>query len=126
MRGDNLVQMEYIGARLKAFEVVAGVTRTRYFVPGGGELVEIAKSGQQGVIPPDVRWFLTVDRGKAYQLYTGPAPKPKAKRKPRPRARPKPEPAPEPEPVEPEQIQGPDTGLAELDAEIEAIEESEE
>ena len=70
---DNLILMEYIGDRKRDFVVVGGVTRTRYTVTN--RMVGIAKVGQ-GVKPPDVGWFLSVDYGKAYRLYEEPEPEP--------------------------------------------------
>lgn len=79
------VLLVYSGARKYPFEIVGAVTRLRYYVPGPGEIVELAKTGKQGINRADVGWFLAVNRGKDY----GPVPPE--------------EPEPEPEPEDDEE-----------------------
>ena len=60
------VLLVYTGPRLRSFEIVGAVTRLRYYVPGPGEIVELAKTGKQGINKADMAWFLAVNRGKDY------------------------------------------------------------
>lgn len=70
------VQMVYRGPRKGDFSLVSAVTRTRYRVPGQGELVEQAESGRKGVNPADVAWFKSVRQGQDFQVLEPPKPAP--------------------------------------------------
>jgi hypothetical protein len=109
---DGLVLLAYYGPRKGDFQVVSGVTRTRYHVPGQGQIVRPLHSGKQGVNPADVAWFRSVNGGRDFRPVD--VPKPAAGLAPAPPPRPQPRPvkaeqwtpevmeaeaAPEPEPV---------------------------
>ena len=78
-RGDEMLLI-YNGPRKGDFQVVAGVTRTRYRVPGKGGIVEFAQTGRQGVNPADVAWFKSVNSGRDFK----PVERPKAAAAPAP------------------------------------------
>lgn len=79
----GLVTMVYVGARIGSFMTLGGVTRTRYFISGQGELVKIQESGQTGVKEADVQWFRSVNGGRDFRIVEAPA-------APRPAPRPAP------------------------------------
>lgn len=88
----GLVQIVYRGPRKGGFEIVGGVTRTRYGIPGQGQFVIQTPSGTQGVNPADVNWFKAVAQGRDFQVVPPPqaapkvaAPKPKPTETPRPK-----------------------------------------
>jgi len=70
--GDT-VQMIYVGTRQGSFEVISGVTRTRYLIPGAGSFVELGDSARQGVLPRDVPWFRSVNRARDFKIVETPA-----------------------------------------------------
>jgi GT2 family glycosyltransferase len=80
----DLVKLVYTGTRKGGFQVVGGVSRTRYQVGGQGKLVTISRSPAQGVKPADVRWFLSINGGKDFRILEEPvmpepiAPRPEA------------------------------------------------
>lgn len=101
------VLMAYYGSRAGDFRVVSGVTRTRYYIPGRGGIVELDGVRRQGVKRADVSWFLAVNGGKDFRVVEAHSPAAAA-----PVAPPQPSPAPavaevdpadwEPEIMEPE------------------------
>lgn len=76
LTAEGLVKVVYTGPRMGDWQVMAGVTRTRYRVPGPGKLVEVAGVGRQGVRPEDVAWFLSVSRGRDFRVVAEPKPAP--------------------------------------------------
>ena len=94
--GDSgLVLLAYYGARKGDFRVVSAVTRTRYHIPGRGEIVRIDGTMQQGVKPADVPWFRSANSGADFRpLPTPETPKPAPAPVPVVQAEPTPPPEP--------------------------------
>ena len=63
----GMVNLAYYGPRQGDFQVVGGVTRTRYRVPGRGQIVEVVGTGTQGVKPADVAWFRSANGGRDFR-----------------------------------------------------------
>ena len=99
----GLVLLVYYGARKGDFQLAGGVTRERYHVPGQGQVVRILRTGQQGVMPADVRWFRSVNSGKDYRPIEAPKPVQPAPKLATPP--PEPQPAPEPGPIAPQAVE---------------------
>lgn len=72
----SLTQMVYRGPRKGDFQIVSGVSRTRYRVPGQGSFVEQAETGRRGVITADVAWFRSAAQGRDFQVIEPPRPAP--------------------------------------------------
>ena len=75
-KSGELVQVMYVGARKGDFQVVSGITRTRYRIPGQGELVQMLPQATQGVRPADVAWFKAVGQGREFKVMDTPKPAP--------------------------------------------------
>ena len=92
-KGTDDVLLAYYGSRAGDFRVVAGVTRTRYYIPGRGGIVEVDGIRRQGVKPADVRWFLAVNGGRDFRVVESESPTvpPAAMATPAPKPEPKPE-----------------------------------
>lgn len=74
--GSGLTQMVYRGPRKGDFQIVSGVTRTRYRVPGQGAFIEQAETGRLGIINADVAWFRGAAQGRDFQVVEPPKPAP--------------------------------------------------
>ena len=71
---DGDVLLAYYGARAGDFRVVSGVTRTKYYIPGRGGIVEFEGVRRQGVKKPDVPWFLAVNGGRDFRVVDAQSP----------------------------------------------------
>lgn len=77
---EQIVDVQYTGKRY-SFELTGGVTKTRYYIPGPGEMVTMTPVGRQGVRREDVPWFLSIRGGRDYKVIEPPvaaAPPPRA------------------------------------------------
>lgn len=72
--GGDLVPLVYVGPRKGGFQIIGGVSRVRYRVPGQGRLLQQVNSPHQGVRPEDVAWFRTAAGGRDYRVLEVPKP----------------------------------------------------
>ena len=80
-----MINLRYVGPRDFEFRVVGGISDWLYFVPGPGELVEVAGRGEPGVLAADVPWFLSINRGRDYTVVEDvPGPEPEPEEEPEP------------------------------------------
>lgn len=72
-QASDTTQMIYVGTRQGSFEVMSGITRTRYLIPGSGGFVELGDTAKQGVLKQDVPWFRSVNQGRDFKVVEPPA-----------------------------------------------------
>lgn len=73
---DGLIKMVYTGPKKGDFHITAMVSRTKYRVPGQGQLLVVDRTGIQGVYPQDVPWLRSAAGGRDFQIVEQPKPAP--------------------------------------------------